>query len=194
MAMPTFEEHYQLCLDNGCSTELAYMLASRKFPGIAGTDSIFNAGKFQGTNGIDAEERWLRQRAERSGVSTTGKWYCRGLAEYPGDPRAWIDGAGDVKRIAEERNYSVSGMVNHRAHEVEPMPDIPVAPELVENRVNMMMEDNPGADRAELTSMMYDVMAPKEVPYSPEPLGSRLAKEFAKEGITYDQIEASCKE
>jgi hypothetical protein len=129
----------------GESHSMAEVLATRSFPGVR-SDAIFNEAKFSGTAGrVHAEELWLRQQAELAGVSTTGKWYCRGLASFPGDPTAWIDSRGDVLRIAREKNMTVHGYVEHKGREVESMPDVAIAEDIVEAEVRDILGADPGA-------------------------------------------------
>jgi hypothetical protein len=118
---PQVQRRYEELRRGGQSHNFAEMLATRSFPGFV-TDDDFNRGK---NNGRQFERTpWLGDQyksvADRAGVSTTGKWYCSGLAAYPGDPRAWVSGRSDVLSIARERNLNVEGLVNHKAHETEP--------------------------------------------------------------------------
>jgi|SRR6185436_2080230 len=58
----------------------------------------------------------LASELRAKGGSTTGKVYIGGLAEYPGDPRAWVSGKDDVKRVCRERNLNiVDGSMTHKA-------------------------------------------------------------------------------
>ena len=87
---------------DGQSHNMAEMLATRSFPGVK-TDAVVNEGKFSGDRGkVGPHQLWLKQQAEAAGVSTAGKWYCSGLASFPGDPTAWVGDRGDVLRIARE--------------------------------------------------------------------------------------------
>lgn len=139
--------------------------------------------------------RLLRAKAERSGISTVGKWYCRGLAEFPGDPRAWISSASDVRRIAEERKFNVSGVVNYNAREVAPASDIDVAPDLIYNEVSDILAAEPYRSRDEVYEQVLNERREfPEVAQNGQSLAERLHEEFAKALITYDQIEESCKE
>lgn len=130
----------------GESHSMAEMLATRTFPGVK-TDAIFNEGKFSGqsTGECDARGTWLRAQAEAAGVSTTGKWYCSGLADFPGDPTAWVDSRGDVLRIAEAKNMTVRGYVEHKAHETDPGEDLAIDDGLIEDEVADILESNPHA-------------------------------------------------
>lgn len=58
----------------------------------------------------------LASELRAQGGSTTGKVYLSSLAEYPGDPRAWVSGKDDVKRVCKERNLDiVEGSMLHKS-------------------------------------------------------------------------------
>lgn len=140
----------------GESRNIAEILATRRYPGLK-TDAIFNESKFSGqsTGECAARGTWLRQQAEAAGVSTTGKWYCSGLASYPGDPTAWVDSRGDVLRIAREKNMTVHGYVEHQGHETDPGGDIPIADDIIDNEVADILEENPGARADDVREHVY---------------------------------------
>jgi hypothetical protein len=141
----------------GQSHNIAEMLATRSFPGVK-TDAIFNEGKFSGDSWmVGPEQQWLRNRAETAGVSTTGKWYCRGLADFPGDPTAWVDGRGDVMRIAAEKNMTVHGYVEQQGHEVDPGGDVPIADELISDEVQDILDAHPGASPEAVRDEVYQL-------------------------------------
>ncbi len=114
-ADPAVQAHYETCRANGCSHDLGLMLALRQFPGIAGTDAVFNEGRkldgsqFQGLP--PAMGKMYLELARKAGVNPAGKYYCGSIARYPGDPRAWVDSRGDVKRICEAEGWTVAGAV-----------------------------------------------------------------------------------
>lgn len=152
---PDIQVSYLRMRVEGESHNMAEMLATRSFPGVK-TDSIFNEGKFSGAAGrIDAEEVWLRKQAESAGVSTAGKWYCRGLASFPGDPTAWVGDRGDVLRIAQEKNLTVHGYVEHKGHEVDPGGDLAIDPEIVDSEVADILDSNPGARAEDVREHVY---------------------------------------
>lgn len=139
----------------GESHNIADMLAHRTFAGVK-SDAVFNEGKFSGVaDRCQPEELWLRSQAEAAGVSTTGKWYCRGLASFPGDPTAWIDSRGDVLRIAKEKNMKVSGYVEQGNIDVDPGSDVEIADDIIENEVADIVENNPGVDVAQVRDEIY---------------------------------------
>lgn len=142
---------------NGESHRMAEMLATRSFPGIK-SDAIFNEGRFSGEAGrIGVEQRWLQEQAEAVGVSTTGKFYCRGLADFPGDPTAWVSDRGDVLRVAREKNMTVHGYVEHKGRQVEPNADVRIADDLVEGEVDEIMAECPDADRETVREEVFAV-------------------------------------
>ncbi len=76
------------------------------------TNTTFLAGaKFGGEQFDDPVVRddYLRP-AREAGVSTNGKIYVHGLAEYVGDPRAWIDDKDDVKKIVEQKGWGCDAL------------------------------------------------------------------------------------
>jgi hypothetical protein len=74
--------------------------------------------------------------AERNGVDINGKVYVSGLANYLGDPRAWVSGRDDVRRVLEERGWSSQGAVNVKGREADVDPsDVPIDPTLIEAEV-----------------------------------------------------------
>ena len=122
---------------------MAEMLATRTFPGLK-TDAIFNEGKFSGDSGkIGAQQLWLKEQAEAAGVSTAGKWYCSGLASFPGDPTAWVGDRGDVLRIAREKNMTVHGYIEHQGYETDGGDDLSIADEIVEDEVSDILAEFP---------------------------------------------------
>ena len=92
------------------------VLASGRFPGIKGTDAVFMEGRKLGGQQFEGLPAHMGREyvnvAERAGVNTAGKYYVGTIAEFPMDPRAWVSGLGDVKRVAEERGIGVTGAVN----------------------------------------------------------------------------------
>lgn len=139
----------------GESHNMADMLAHRTGPGIR-SDSIFNEAKFSSDSGlIGVQQKWLRQQAESAGVSTNGKWYCSGLASFPGDPTAWVGDRGDVLRIAREKNMTVHGYVEHQAvkdlSDSANLADAPIAQDVIDDGVEDYLEAHPFAPIEEAT-------------------------------------------
>ena len=64
------------------------------------------------------------------------------MARFPGDPQAWIASRSDIKRLAEERNWDVSGAVEHRCDEslmhelvAEQSPVVPIGQDILNREV-----------------------------------------------------------
>lgn len=110
--------HFVECINEGTSPTLAEMFASAQAP-CAVTDATFLAGHCNGSQfaGQEAEGDFIRRVAESEGQSVKGKVYLGGLAKYPGDPKAWVDGRGDVKKVCEERGWNCEGSVNVKSFE-----------------------------------------------------------------------------
>ena len=154
-AEPETQAKYEAMRLAGESHNCAEMFATRRFPGVK-TDSVFNEGKFSGTaERCDPEEVWLRDQAESQGVSTNGKWYCRGLASFPGDPTAWIDGRGDVLRIAKEKNMAVHGYVEQGNIDMDPGNDVEIADDIIEDEVQDILDSNPGVCVEQVRDEVY---------------------------------------
>ena len=119
--------HIQAAYENlrahGQSHSMAEMLAYRQAPG-AQTDREFMMGhpSLEQQIGDDNDRHYINQvtsnyRAATGHDPNPGHLYVQTLAQYPGDPRAFVADRGEVKRRAEELNVNVSGMVNHKASE-----------------------------------------------------------------------------
>src|SRR5258708_4634056 len=128
---------YERMRADGLSHNLAEMFALQRPPSIAGTDSIFMEGRCNGSqfDGQEAIGDLYKAEATAAGVDTTGKVYLSSLADHPGDPRAWVSGRGDVQRVCEERGYGCTGAVKVKGREAEPVADVPVAADIVDEKV-----------------------------------------------------------
>lgn len=142
----------------GESHNMAELLATRSFPGLR-TDSIFNEGRCNGNQFEQCPDRgeYYRRIAEAQGVSTTGKSYLSGLAQYPGDPRAWVSDRGDVLRVARENNLTVSGYVEYAPPEAEPRPPVTIAKDIVEREVADIVTKYPDLTEDEVREKVIEV-------------------------------------
>jgi hypothetical protein len=141
----------------------AMIFATKKFPGIK-TDSIFNEGKFSSfaANGCEKKEVHMRKLAEQAGFSTNGKWYCSGLASYPGDPDGWVGGRDDVLAVCKRKNLTIlDGYVTHKGHETPASPTYDIAPDLLDREVNEIMEAFPGSRKGDVTERVHELRTGK---------------------------------
>jgi hypothetical protein len=154
---PSIQARYETMRLSGQSHKMAEMLAVRKFPGVR-TDSVFNDGRFSGSSleKCPAHMKWLRDQAEAAGVSVNGKYYLSGLADFPGDPTAWVGDRGDVLRVCEAKGLTIrEGMIDYQAPEVEPMPDVAIGDDIIEREVDRTMAENPFANRDDVRDAVY---------------------------------------
>jgi hypothetical protein len=144
---PAVQAFYERLRVQGQSHNMAEVLATRKFPGFT-TDDTFLRGRKTGDQFADCPivGQYYREVAEAHGVSTAGKVYLRGLAEYPGDPSAWVASKSDVLKVCKERGWRCEGVVEYTPPEAEPSPDVPIAPDLVDREVEEILEERPGAN------------------------------------------------
>jgi hypothetical protein len=159
---------YDRMIAAGESPAIADICASRKCPSNRGTDRAFLQGKMHNNGFADRdplnEETITEARA--AGIDTAGKVYCGPLADHRGhlDPQAWVSGVDDVKRVARERNLNVTGAVNHKAVDLPPTPDVPLAPDIIEEMIEMQAMKDPAIlqrDPRELTEELVEKHSPK---------------------------------
>jgi hypothetical protein len=105
-----------------------------------------NGKQFEGQPAVGD---YYRKKAERAGVSTTGKTYLSALAAFPGDPRAWVSDRGDIKKVCEERGWGCDGAVKVKGRQFEHKP-VGLAEDIVKAEVEKALEKEPGAKPAEV--------------------------------------------
>jgi hypothetical protein len=111
------------------------MLASQS-PPMSNTDREFLEGQHRQFEKQPRLGDELKRVAELHGQSTTGKIYLGQLARFPGDPEAWVDGRGDVKRICEQRGWSCDGAIQVAARgEAPKLPSRKAKPGSLANRL-----------------------------------------------------------
>ena len=138
--------HYIHCREEGSSPTLALMFATQQGPGLV-TDNTFMHGHCNGNQFEKTPWRgdYYRQVAKKAGFNITGKVYKPSLADFPGDPKAWVSGRGDVTRVAEERGWNVEGSVNVKGRkpgDFERKP-VGVADDIVDAEVQQIIESTP---------------------------------------------------
>jgi hypothetical protein len=141
-------------MSSGATEKFAIMCAVQIAPGTKGSDRAFMEGRMNNQQ-LDEMPTIMAQRmareAKAAGISISGKHYVGGLADGRAwkDPAAWVSNNDDVKKVAERRNLSVSGSVNHNGHQVAPE-----RKQLSENIIRKEMKTEkklyPKADKKEL--------------------------------------------
>lgn len=150
----------------GESHNIAELLATQRVPHLT-TDASFLQGHCNGSqfavNPILGDR--YRDDAKAKGVDTTGKVYMHALADFPGDPRAWVSGRGDVQKVCEERGWGCSGAVNvKRRFETRKAEAAPVADDIVARHVEEEIQAHPepqALDREEVTEKVRKKLTPK---------------------------------
>lgn len=161
------QKHYEMCLSQGTSETLSEMFALGQ-PPMSNTDREFMEGF---CNGNEFEKQpWIgdmyKKEASAAGVSITGKRYMSSLADYPGDPTAWVSDRGDVQRVAEEKGIACQGSVNYRPPAPISGPvDMPLADDIVADKVSEIVSGLPKADRpridtADLAEQVREALTP----------------------------------
>lgn len=159
-------DHYLKMVRSGCTPRFAEMCALQMPPGTSGSDRAFMEGRLNGEwlNSLPKPQAdRIVAQAKRAGISTAGKVYLSGLADKRGhlDPAAWVDSASDIKRVAEERNYEVHGIVRHKAREVEPPKPKEVSDSILAEHVAEERRKHPTAKQSDLVEKVKDKIVPR---------------------------------
>lgn len=109
------------------------------------------------------QARRILAEAKAAGISTSGKYYQSGLADKrgPADPAAWIDSAADIKKVAQERNLHVTGIVEHVAREVAPPASKPLSERMIRKFMGQYKQRHPTKKVGELREMIVANHAPR---------------------------------
>ena len=158
---------YENMRQDGVSHNLADMFAHQRGPSL-NTDATFMSGFCNGNQFED--QPWVgdmyRKEAKAAGVNITGKVYKSSLADYPGDPTAWVSDRADVRRVCEEKGKACVGAVNYRPPAPISAPvDAPLASDIVGTKVSEILDGLPVADRqhvdtADLAEQVREAMSP----------------------------------
>lgn len=146
---------YERLLREGHGERWAAMCALQQPPGVKGSDRAFMQGRYNNQQFNDMPEKQVKtilQMARKAGVSTSGRYYAAGLADGrgPGDPAAWVDSVGDVKRVAEVRNLTVSGAVEHKGRAMPRPKSKPLSERLTRELMREEKRRHPTMKKGEL--------------------------------------------
>lgn len=104
-------------------------VANRQFPGL-NTDTTFLADRGSLDSQFDTPEDLNRavNGAKKAGYKPKSTdVYISGLARFPGDPQAFVNGGdakGHIRKVCEERGIGCSGSVNVPQPELRQDPDV----------------------------------------------------------------------
>lgn len=134
--------------------KLDEMLRTGQTPHIKTDTSLFTGdniglGSIQDPGLIE----YYKREAQAAGVNPDAARYVPELAEYPGDPRAWVRDRGEMKQVLEERGWGCEeGLVKIARPEPASAPAEP--PRLAEGIVQDMVLDalaEEGVERIDMT-------------------------------------------
>lgn len=152
------QEHYEECLRRGTSPALAEMFALGQ-PPMSNTDREFLEGRCNGNQ--FSGQPWVgdlyKREALAAGVNPVGKIYMASLATYPGDPGAWVSGRGDIQRRCELHGWGADGTVNLPVRAVAERSDGRLADDIVENKVQEILDVTPEASRVDTEDLREQV-------------------------------------
>lgn len=158
-ASASVQKHYAQMIADGVPPRAAEMFALQSPPGVKGTDRTFMQARYNNEQlnemPPDHAAAIVRQ-AKKAGINPSGKYYCAGLADKrgPGDPMAWVDSVGDVKRVAQARNLTIKGAVEHEGHAEPPPPTKPLSERLTREMMKVEKARNPTMKQGELREMV----------------------------------------
>lgn len=152
-------ERYRRLLSEGYGHRWAEMCALQQPPGVKGTDRAYMQGRLNNQQ-LDSmppdHARNLVTLAKRAGINPSGKYYAASLADGrgPADPAAWVDSTADVKRVAIERNLTVTGAVEHKGSQVPRPMSKPLSDRLTKEMMRRERANHPNMKRGELREMV----------------------------------------
>lgn len=150
---------YEKLLSEGYSHKWAEMCALQQPPGVSGTDRAYMQGRYNNQQ-LDSmppdHARNIVTLAKRAGINPSGKYYASSLADHrgPADPAAWVDSTSDVRRVAIERNLTVSGAVNIKGHQAPRPKSKPLSERLTREMMAVERKKNPGMKKGDLREMV----------------------------------------
>jgi hypothetical protein len=160
-ARPSVQKHYIEMISHGVAPRLAEMLALQQPPGVRGTDRALMEGRLNNEQ-FDRMPKDHAQKmlaaAKKAGISTSGKYYSAGLADKrgPADPAAWVDSVHDIKRVAMQRNLSVSGAVEHKGIPMPRPKSKPLSERLTREMMKVEAKRRPTMKQGELREYVID--------------------------------------
>jgi hypothetical protein len=160
------QDHYRKMVADGQNPRFAEMCALQVAPGTRGTDRSFMEGRlnsqFFDSMPAPLARRMIRE-AKASGINVAGKFYMGGLADKRAhrDPAAWIDSVADIKRVAQQRDLHVTGIVEHTPPEKPPRKSVDIAPDILRENVRKEMLSNPTLKKGDAIERVKDRIVPR---------------------------------
>jgi hypothetical protein len=155
------EEFFVRLRSEGATERWAEMCALQRPPGVKGTDRAFMEGRMNNQQLDQMPEDHARNivtLAKRAGISVSGKYYAGGLADSRGvaDPKAWVSSVDDIRRVAMERNLTVSGSVEHKGTPVDRPKSKPLSERLTKEMMRHERQNHPSMKTSDLRAMVVE--------------------------------------
>lgn len=154
---PPLSESEMAMLQKKFKKNVSDICESRKFPGLR-TDTEFLANRGSLIRQLGGDENWAKhvaREAKKYGYNVgSSDVYISQLAEFPGDPRAFLsagDGRAKIEKVCRERGLDCRGSVNVTSEKREIKP-IRLAEDLVQeqmHRYRSMGDETPDAELRE---------------------------------------------
>lgn len=164
-AGPAVQEHFLRMVAAGQSPRFAEMAALQQPPGTRGTDRAFMEGRLNNEQFASMHAplaRRMLSEAKAAGISTSGKFYVGGLADKRAhlDPKAWVDSVSDIKKVAQERDLYVQGIVEYSPPEKPPRKSVDIAPDILREQVRKELKRDPALKRSDAVERVKDRIVP----------------------------------
>lgn len=118
-------------------------------------------GKIEGARDGSLVGEHFKALADEAGVVRHGKQYISTLADFPGDPEAYVDSRADMVRVAKKKGKDIDGIANYK-HERKgpPEPQGGLAADLAYNLARKIRRENPGMTAEKALNEAIDRHAP----------------------------------
>lgn len=115
------QDFYAQLRQKGMDHRGAEMLALQQPPGArSDREQFMGIGTLDKQLGDDAE--YICGEAQRRGYNpAVNDMYMESIADFPGDPKAFVKSRGDIQRRCEERGVPCRGLVNYTPPEKPPV-------------------------------------------------------------------------
>lgn len=147
----------------GSEERFTAMIEAAQPPGIIGTDTQFLRNVSEQFAENQPLGDYYGKIARAHGQDPKGKKYLSSLARFPGDPEAFVDGLGDVKRVCEKRGWDCDGDVKVKGVRQE-VGKYRVADDIVQERALDLVEFGAARPGEEALEMARDQLSPKAAP------------------------------
>lgn len=162
---PEVRAHYRKMISEGCTERWAVMCALQSPPGLRGTDRALMQGRLAGQwlNEMHKPlaDRMMRE-ARAAGINVSGRFYMGGLADKRGhlDPAAWIDSVADIKKVAQQRDLHVQGIVDYTPPEKPPQRSVDIAPDILREQVRKEIKADPSLKKSDAVARAKEKIVP----------------------------------